>query len=203
MSKTVDKYGWNDNEVTNAHGYILPKIVELIKKIKPKKILDLGCGNGATANYLAKLGNDITGYDADEGGIEQAKKGGNAKFKCISIYEEPPENHEKFDLVISCEVVEHLFLPRKLPKYAYKVLDDNGTFIITTPYHGYIKNLVLSLLNKWDNHFTVFWDGGHIKFWSKKTLEKLLIEAGFKIISFHGVGRFPYLWKSMIIVAKK
>ena len=203
MSQTVVKYGWKNNKITHAHGYILPKIVDLIKKLKPKKILDLGCGNGSTANYLSELGYDVTGYDADQEGIEQAKSIGNAHFECVSIYDDPPDSNDKIDLIISCEVVEHLFLPKKLPEFAYKVLENEGYFIITTPYHGYIKNLALSIFDKWDNHFTVFWDGGHIKFWSKRTLEKLLIETGFKIVSFHGVGRLPYLWKSMIIVAKK
>ncbi len=205
MNKVVDNYGWDNSEETNAHGYLLPKIVELVKSLKPSKVLDLGCGNGAVANHLSQLGYDVTGYDADKQGIEKANSLSLAKFKCVSVYDEPNirSNGDKFDLVLSIEVVEHLFLPKKLPEFANKVLLDNGYFIITTPYHGYFKNLALSIFNKWDNHFTVFWDGGHIKFWSKKTLEKLLIESGFEIQSFQGVGRFPYLWKSMVIVAKK
>ena len=77
-----------------------------------------------------------------------------------------------------------------------------GEMIISTPYHGYLKNLLISLLNGWDKHFTVLLDGGHIKFWSKKTLSQLLNEFGFSIIDFKGAGRFPYLWKSMFIKAK-
>jgi hypothetical protein len=46
------------------------------------------------------------------------------------------------------------------------------------------------------------WDGGHIKFWSKKTLSELLKREGFEVIDFHGVGRLPYLWKSMVLIAK-
>ncbi len=53
-----------------------------------------------------------------------------------------------------------------------------------------------------DNHFTVLWDGGHIKFWSRKTITVLLEEFGFKILVFKGSGRIPYLWKSMFIKAK-
>ena len=64
------------------------------------------------------------------------------------------------------------------------------------------KNLTMSLLNKMDNHFTVLWDGGHIKFWSKRTLSKLLKEFNFEMCKFKGSGRIPLLWKSMFIVAK-
>ena len=54
-------------------------------------------------------------------------------------------------------------------------------------------------MNKWDDHHTVLWDDGHIKFWSKKTLTKLLEEFGFTVTNFKGAGRLPYLWKSMVI----
>jgi hypothetical protein len=75
--------------------------------------------------------------------------------------------------------------------------------IISTPYHGYLKNLVLALGNKWDLHFTPLWDCGHIKLWSRKTLSQLLNEGGFRVVRFIGAGRVPFLWKSMIMVAPK
>src|SRR5262249_37524354 len=78
-----------------------------------------------------------------------------------------------------------------------------GHLIISTPYHGYLKNLFLALTNSWDAHLSPFWDGGHIKFWSYKTLSRLLNESGFRIVRFIGAGRLPFLWKSMIVVAQK
>lgn len=75
--------------------------------------------------------------------------------------------------------------------------------IISTPYHGYWKNLALALSGKMDAHFTALWDHGHIKFWSIDTLRRLLQEAGFAEIRFLRVGRIPPLAKSMIAVARK
>lgn len=54
-----------------------------------------------------------------------------------------------------------------------------------------------------DSHFTALWDHGHIKFWSMRTLGKLLQEAGFVDVRFERVGRTPALAKSMIAVARK
>ena len=76
-------------------------------------------------------------------------------------------------------------------------------FMVSTPYHGWLKNVAIAVFNKWDAHHTLFWDGGHIKFWSRATLSKLLEEVGFEVIGFHGCGRAPYLWESMIIVGRK
>lgn len=78
-----------------------------------------------------------------------------------------------------------------------------GVAVISTPYHGYWKNLAMAVTGKMDAHFTALWDHGHIKFWSMKTLRQLLEEAGLKVERFERVGRIPLLAKSMIAVARK
>jgi 2-polyprenyl-6-hydroxyphenyl methylase/3-demethylubiquinone-9 3-methyltransferase len=75
--------------------------------------------------------------------------------------------------------------------------------IVSTPFHGYWKNLMLAVTGKLDDHFTVLWDGGHIKFWSPRTLRAVLSEAGFQDIRFHRVGRVPLLAKSMMAVFRR
>lgn len=107
------------------------------------------------------------------------------------------------EAVVSTEVVEHLFAPHLLPAFAAQCLAPGGVLIVSTPYHGYIKNLLLAVFGKWDHHHTALWCGSHIKLFSRKTLSRLLEESGFAVQSFHGVGRFPWLWKSMILVAQK
>jgi 2-polyprenyl-6-hydroxyphenyl methylase/3-demethylubiquinone-9 3-methyltransferase len=78
-----------------------------------------------------------------------------------------------------------------------------GVAVISTPYHGYWKNLAQALTGKMDGHFTALWDHGHIKFWSMRTLGELLREAGFVDVRFERVGRVPALAKSMVAVARK
>jgi len=105
--------------------------------------------------------------------------------------------------VVSTEVIEHLYQPRKLIALANEVLKDDGIIVISTPYHGYMKNLALALCNKFDQHLDPLWDGGHIKFWSRNTLSKVLEEYDFRILNFIGAGRVYGLWKSMILVGIK
>jgi 2-polyprenyl-6-hydroxyphenyl methylase/3-demethylubiquinone-9 3-methyltransferase len=75
--------------------------------------------------------------------------------------------------------------------------------ILSTPYHGYLKNLALAASGKMDGHFTVLWDGGHIKFWLRKTITHALNENKFAVEEIRRVGRLPALAKSMIVVARK
>lgn len=108
-----------------------------------------------------------------------------------------------FDVVISTEVIEHLYSPHLLPRFAWNCLKPGGLFIVSTPYHGYLKNLALSLAGKWDHHHTALWHGGHIKFWSRDSLTRLLVREGFVSEQFVGAGRLPWLWKSMILAMRK
>jgi 2-polyprenyl-3-methyl-5-hydroxy-6-metoxy-1,4-benzoquinol methylase len=121
----------------------------------------------------------------------------------MGIYDNPNKIEENnFDVIISTEVIEHLFYPKGLLRFAKAKLKPGGYMLLSTPYHGYLKNLILSIFGKWDSHHTVFWDGGHIKFWSRKTLSRLLEEEGFEVEKFVGCGRIPYIWKSMLLVSK-
>jgi hypothetical protein len=62
---------------------------------------------------------------------------------------------------------------------------------------------MISLLGKWDTHANPLWEGGHIKLWTKRTLTRLLTEAGFRNLEFRGTGRMPGLWMTMIAKAEK
>ena len=53
-----------------------------------------------------------------------------------------------------------------------------GIGFLSTPYHGYFKNVALAVSGQMDRHFTALWDGGHVKFFSIKTLRASLQEAG-------------------------
>ena len=159
------------------------------------------------ATQLIAAGFDVYGTDASITGIEIAKKNHPERFylQDINSGELPIELKDVyFDTIISTEVIEHLYNPRGYIKFCKQVLMRNGggELIISCPYHGYLKNLVLAITGKFDIHFTVLWNGGHIKFWSRKTLTQLLVEFGFDVTEFKGSGRFPYLWKSMFIKAR-
>jgi 2-polyprenyl-3-methyl-5-hydroxy-6-metoxy-1,4-benzoquinol methylase len=206
-SNVLQDYGWNANDAPCSCDYIVPTIVELLERLGVHRVLDLGAGNGALCSVMKNTGREVVGLEYDKAGVDLARSSfPGIRFYNYGVQDDPSELlavEPPFDAVVSTEVVEHLFSPHLLPIYAAQTLRSDGLLIISTPYHGYFKNLALALLNKWDFHHNPLWHGGHIKFWSRATLCRLLTEHGFKILHFHGVGRIPYLWKSMIIVAQK
>jgi 2-polyprenyl-6-hydroxyphenyl methylase/3-demethylubiquinone-9 3-methyltransferase len=168
------------------------------------KIFDIGCGNGAIAGLLSDMGYQVTGVDPSETGIGIASKSHpDCIFKIGSAYDDLASEFGNFPVVISLEVIEHCYWPRKFAKSAFDLVKPGGIVVISTPYHGYLKNLLLALLNKMDFHWSPLWDGGHIKFFSRKTLFLLLTEIGFEKIEFLRIGRFGPIAKSMIAIAHK
>ena len=202
------EFSWSTTKAANgASGEGLARrFLSLVNTIEGvKTICDLGCGNGYIAGRLGALGYDVTGIDASSSGIELAKRTyPNVSFLKAKIDRELcVEVGNDFDLVISSDVIEHLYRPSELLDAALPILKPYGHLIIGTPYHGYTKNLVLALTGKMDEHFCVLHDGGHIKFFSVKTLSGLLKSYGFTNLRFTFYGRAPLLWKNMICYARK
>ena len=206
MSASYKDYGYQSAGLGSAHGYLLPGLLAMLGQPRGP-VLDVGCGNGAIARALIAQGYDVYGVDASESGIAIANAVAPGRFFVLDVSSgQLPEElaGKRFDVVISTEVIEHLYDPRGFIAFARQILESGGggEFIVSTPYHGYLKNLALAMAGKFDGHFTVLWDGGHIKFFSRNTLEQMLREQGFEVTGFAGAGRLPYLWKSMLVKAK-
>lgn len=172
-----------------------------------KSVLDAGCGDGNFAASLADAGYQMRGLDMSESGIGIASARGIGSFARASIYDDltrPFAGVASFDAIVCVEVIEHLYSPRIFVRLAFDALRPGGLLILTTPYWGYFKNVVLALTNRMDRSLTALWDGGHIKHWSRMTLSSLLAEHSFEVIGFSGAGRpIPYLWNGMVMVARK
>jgi 2-polyprenyl-6-hydroxyphenyl methylase/3-demethylubiquinone-9 3-methyltransferase len=120
----------------------------------------------------------VTGIDPSEEGIAIVREAfPELDLHRGSAYDDLAARFGQFPAVVSLEVVEHVYYPRKYASCVYDLLEENGIAIISTPYHGYWKNLALALTGKMDDHFGPLWTHGHIKFWSRDTLSQLLREA--------------------------
>ena len=204
MSEYKD-YGFETDQPSHNFFYLRQPLLSLLNKTRNSCILDLGCGNGHLVNYLISQGFNAYGTDASAKGIAIANQNSPGRFFVQDLSTDKlPEGLQgvKFDTVISTEVIEHLYDPAGFIGFCKQALNGEGEVIISTPYHGYLKNLVISLANKWDGHWSPLWHGGHVKFWSRATLSKALTDVGFTVTDFKGCGRFPYFWKSMMIKAK-
>lgn len=171
-------------------------------------VLDAGCGDGNFTASVAEAGYRCHGVDLSEGGIARAReRHPDIAFAVASLNDDLRTvfpGVAEFDAVISIEVIEHLYSPVTFARRIKESLKPGGIAIITTPYWGYLKNVLLALTNRMDRSLTALWEGGHIKHWSCKTMRQLFGQAGFEFVAFHGCGRrIPYVWRNMLMVVRK
>ena len=109
------------------------ELVDLVEsgKVKPCKVLDIGCGEGFYSVYLASKGFDVTGIDISETAIRMAKENAikqNVKINFFALDVIDLEKiNDKFDFIFEWAILHHI-LPEKRQKYVenIKVLLNNG-----------------------------------------------------------------------------
>ena len=198
-------YNWTDY-VPGSFYTDFKAVKKCLQMSGSKNIIDMGCGNGTMVKALTDMGYNAYGVDASADGIEIANQKVPGKFyKCDIDNKELPDELKtiQFDTIVSTQTIEHLYSPQMFIEFCRDILPAGGVLIITTPYHGWLKNVCIALFNKFDQHVTALIEGGHIKFFSRKTLAELLGQNGFSVNRFEGMGRIPYMWKSMLFMARK
>jgi 2-polyprenyl-3-methyl-5-hydroxy-6-metoxy-1,4-benzoquinol methylase len=204
-SVEASEFVWDEESCSDTHDIVLPPIVAALHSWNARDVLDLGCGNGAATRAVAAQGFKTIGIDSSASGIQIAHSvDSEVQFEAHDIQLPLPSHlRNRFDAVVAIEVIEHLFKPRDLLRRASEALRPDGHLIVTTPYHGYLKNLSIALLNGFDSHVHPLRDYGHIKFFSPQTLAQLVAESDFTVLSIKRVGRIPPFAKSMVLSARK
>lgn len=111
-------------------------VFNVIKKFKtPKRILEIGCGEGYLSFALKNEGHSVTGIDISREAIFSAKKKFGNFFHNKDIKD--LSNFEKYDVIIATEVIEHLINPKEFLQDCKKHLSKKGIIILTTPNKDY------------------------------------------------------------------
>lgn len=122
-----------------------------ILKVRADHILEVGCGRGEFAILLRSIfpNADITAVDFSAAAIQIAKSRQNSSnvfFQQADACFLPFEN-ESFDLVISCECMEHVENPRSMAQELSRVSKRGANVCITT--ENYFNGMLLARLHAW------------------------------------------------------
>lgn len=111
---------------------------EILKKINPRKILDIGCGFGLKSVIISEMGYNVEGFDGSQTAIKNAPtfaKEHNQKIKFFRcLFEELPKKIKtKYDCIFSDQFdwIESKEIMKKLADGIYSALESGGTFIFT------------------------------------------------------------------------
>ena len=176
----------------------------LLVKRPGARVVDAGCGAGALTLQYASEAAEVRAFDVSEEAVHAARAKPDAegvRFEAADLEAEWPVADAWADVVVSSDVVEHLF---EYPSYfaqASRVLKPGGLLYLTTPYHGRLKSVLL-VLCAFDRHFCAY-GGGHIRFFTDAHLRRLAGWHGFDNAHVTHLGRHWPLWKNAILLAEK
>ncbi|MDH5720409.1 MAG: class I SAM-dependent methyltransferase [Spirochaetia bacterium] len=186
----------------------LDKRIQFINKFikKDDKILEYGCGEGLIIGEIKKnnkLNKNIFGFDISEEAVKKAKKRyPSIKFGVIPETGKLPFKNGTFDVLVCTEVIEHIMdVERTLAEFN-RLLKPNGLLLLTTGYHGWIKDLLIVLFFRHELHFHNPYSS-HIRFFSKKSMLGILNDFGFKKKYYKGIYKLPLVREMMTIAAEK
>jgi len=156
-----------------------PRVETVIKlckenKISTNSILEIGAGYGLFLEEMKKkdIFKNIMGVEASDSLHERSKELGFNVYN--GIFEELVID-EKFNVIVSFEVIEHIFNPKSVLINFFDILEDNGLLLMTFPnYNGFDISTLMEVSDTIDHE--------HLNYFNEKSIELLLGEIGFKDI---------------------
>ena len=188
MQFDYEKNLWGKEEATlslfSPTYFRLKKALQVLKKTSiGENILDFGCGAGRFARALKDYRPDLKVYGCDisKQAIDVAKRTNDGVFYETSDSEKTTYLDKNFSNIFVFDVLEHVYKPTEVLNELSRILKDNGTLFLQVPCEKDWLSLwywldKLGLKKDLTKKFA-----GHVNFWSRKELEKLIMSAGFKI----------------------
>jgi ubiquinone/menaquinone biosynthesis C-methylase UbiE len=166
------------------------RLKEAKKFLENKKTLDLGCGDGFPTTSIVSPEN-ITAVDINKARLEK----NISKHKVFCDITKLPFADKSFPQITLFDVIEHVEKEEdrhKIFKEIYRILEERGTFILSTPNYNrlstYLRKMVFKP-RKYPYATAVIKEapktGYHYFEYSKKSLKKELEKIGFKKIKIY------------------
>ncbi len=166
----------------SSHG----RISALIGSRSPCRILDLGCSSGLLAERLQSMGHTVVGVDVTE--IPGVRDRVTEFYKADLNEGIPSEVGGDYDLVLAADVLEHLVNPGDFMKQIRRVLAPGGSALFCVPNiaHWYPRSRHTLGLFDYDQRGIL--DATHLRFFTRRSIQKLIQRSGYQIRRVEPVG---------------
>lgn len=147
----------------------------------PRRLLDVGCGDGRLLSLLRELGPpdwQPVGLEFDAGAVASCRaKGFEVHAERVEDFAEKPGERGRYDAVIMLQLIEHVEDPALICERVHALLKPGGVFIIETPNLGGLDYRLFR--GRWWGHYHF---PRHWNLFSTAALVRMLEERGFEIV---------------------
>lgn len=175
-------------------------------------VLDVGCGNGLLLYQFRNRYRQMIGLEYSPQRLAQARVN-LAGFNFLAISGSAESMHEigtaSVDRIISADTIEHVPDVYVTAAEMYRVLKRGGELVINTPNIAFIKKRALLLAGRFPSTSQsneglggdILFDGGHLHYFTFRSLMLVLRRAGFDIrrrMGYGKLGRFHNVVPSLL-----
>lgn len=161
------------------------------------EVLELGSGLGEFAPMLKTKFSKITCCDGEPTYVKELEKKGYNTYQ-FDFNQKFPFKNNRFDLVITLEVIEHLVEPANFIDEIKRILRKKGYLLISTPNISWFGFRFFSLIGR-----PPFRAGYHFQFYNFYTFKKLLINNGFSLKKTASITPIPLLARLVLQLTQK
>jgi len=174
----------------------------LLESVAPgDDVLDLGCGEGDFCAVLAQAGAVPTGAEIARTAVDRARaRHPGLRFDLVEPHGPLAFEDNTFDAVWASEVIEHVADTARWLSEVRRVLRPGGRLLVTTPFHGRVKNVAIALA-RFERHFDP--TGQHLRFYTRRSLRDLLEAFGFGEVAIEAASGPPLLRESLHARARR
>lgn len=217
LSNKYDQFYKTDGQARAINDYLIRKWprnrVEAIVAVDGtgESIMDIGCGDGSLLYQYRHRYSHLIGLEYSAERLRQAEANlAGLKFTALqgSAEEIDQLQDNSVDRIITADVIEHIPDVYAASHEMFRVLKPGGDLVINTPNIAFVKKRLVLALGRFPSTSQpnegmgsdVLFDGGHLHYFTYRSLRLLLERAGFEMVRPMGFGRFGVfhsLWPSL------
>jgi 2-polyprenyl-3-methyl-5-hydroxy-6-metoxy-1,4-benzoquinol methylase len=150
-----------------------------------ENILSLGCGRGVLAEEFVRKGNRVTGVDSlPTDKVSSSLATYIREDFHLSGLKRVKEllGQEKFDRILLLDVIEHVPDSEGVVRDCLDLLRPGGQVVISVPNVANITVRLMLLFGKFEPQARGILDRTHLRFFTRRTIEKLVEQQAFTIV---------------------
>ena len=166
----------------SSHGVLL----RWLAHTPATRVLDVGCSDGQFAELAGRHGHRVTGVDLVK---HEGVAGRVADFVEADLNQGLPDSvGGGYGVVVAGDVLEHVIDPHRLLSDIAGRLGDGGEVLVSVPNFGHWYPRARAVSGTFDYDQRGPLDEGHVRFFTRKSFERLVAQCGLRIVERQTVG---------------
>ncbi len=146
-----------------------------------RRLLDVGAADGLLSRHLSDAGWRVTAIEADPQ-LADAGRAYCERMLLTDVDRDIPEFDEPFDVIVYGDVLEHLVDPLRTVQGLNRSLASGGRVVVSVPNVAHLLIRLSLLFGRFDYFDRGILDRTHLRFFTDRSLRRLLGAAGLVIV---------------------